>query len=66
MKVKVYNRNHKKYRYLAKTTGSSILHSITYILFITKMQKRQIPQKEFALFKNDITGSELTFKTTDT
>jgi hypothetical protein len=30
------------------------------------MQKRQTPEKGFALFKNDITGSELTFKTMDT
>jgi hypothetical protein len=52
--------------YLASTTGSNISILITYILFLTKLQKRQIPQKEFALFKNDITGSESTFKMTDT
>jgi len=27
------------YKYLASTTGSSISISITYILFLTKMQK---------------------------
>ncbi len=42
-------------RYLASTTGLSISISITYILFLTKMQKRQTLEKEFALFKNDIT-----------
>jgi hypothetical protein len=30
------------------------------------MQKGQIPEKEFALFKNDITGSEPTVKILDT
>jgi hypothetical protein len=29
------------------------------------MQKRQIPQKEFALFKNDITTSEPAFGIAD-
>jgi hypothetical protein len=33
------------YRYLAKTTSPSISISITYIVFVTKMQKRQIPGK---------------------
>jgi len=42
-------------RYLAKTTGSSISISITYIVFVTKMQKRQTLEKGSALFKNDIT-----------
>jgi len=28
---------------------------ITYILFLTEMQKRQIPENGFALLKNDIT-----------
>jgi hypothetical protein len=44
--------------YLASTTGSNISILITYIVFLTKLQKRQIPEKGFALFKNDITGSE--------
>ncbi|MGB5992327.1 MAG: hypothetical protein WBG61_08400, partial [Desulfobacterales bacterium] len=39
------------YRYLASTTGSNISISITYILFLTKMQKRQTPEKRFALLK---------------
>ena len=42
-------------RYLATNTGSSISISSTYILFLTKMQKGQTPEKGFALFKNDIT-----------
>jgi hypothetical protein len=54
------------YRFLASTTGSSISISITYILFLTKLQKRQTPEKRFALLKNDITDFESTFKTTDT
>ena len=41
--------------HLAINTGLSISISITYILFLTKMQKRQTLEKEFALFKNDIT-----------
>ena len=44
------------YRYLAKTTGPSISISSTYILFLTKMQKRQTLKKRFALLKNDITS----------
>ena len=44
------------YRYLAKITGSSISTSITYILFLTKMQKRQIPEKGSAPIENDITN----------
>jgi hypothetical protein len=39
------------YIYLAILTGSSISISITYIVFVTKMQKRQIPLEEFALIK---------------
>jgi len=41
--------------YLAKTTSLDQLIPITYIVFVTKMQKRQTPEKGFALFKNDIT-----------
>jgi hypothetical protein len=48
------------YRYLAKTTSSSISISSTYIVFVTKLQKRQTPDEGFALFKNDITGSQRT------
>jgi len=43
------------YMYLAKTKGLGISISITYIVFLTEMQKRQTLEKEFALFKNDIT-----------
>jgi hypothetical protein len=54
------------YSYLAINTGSNISILITYIVSVTKMQKRQTRCNGFALIKNDITGSELTFKTTDT
>ena len=37
------------YRYLAKSTGSSISISITYILFLLEMQKRQTLEKGSAL-----------------
>ena len=47
------------YKYLAKTTGPSTSISIAYILFLTKLQKGQIPLEEFALLKNDITTFEL-------
>jgi hypothetical protein len=50
---------------LAINTGSNISILITYILFLTKLQKRQIPQKEFALLKNDITTSEPAFGIAD-
>ena len=53
-------------RYLAKTSGSSISIYSTYILFLTKLQKRQTLSNGFALFKNDITGSEPTVKMLDT
>jgi hypothetical protein len=48
-----------KFRYLAKTTGSNISILITYIVFLTKLQKGESPRKGFALFKNDITTFEL-------
>ena len=38
-KMNVNNRNHKKYRYLAKTTTGSQFLLIAYILFLTKLQK---------------------------
>jgi hypothetical protein len=50
----------ENYRYLASTTGSNISILITYIVFLTKMQKGKPPKKGFALLKNDITGSERT------
>jgi hypothetical protein len=37
------------YRYLARTTGSNISILITYIVFVTKMQKRQTLRNGFAL-----------------
>jgi len=37
--------------YLAKITSLDQLIPITYILFLTKMQKRQIPEKGFALIE---------------
>ncbi len=43
--------------YLAKTKGQSISIPSTYIVFLTKLQKRQIPENGFALFKNDITNN---------
>jgi hypothetical protein len=52
--------------FLAINTGSSISTSSTYIVFLTKMQKRKTLDNGFALFKNDITGSDPTLKTTDT
>jgi len=39
------------YRYLAIITGSSISILITYIVFVTKLQKRQTLEKGFALKK---------------
>jgi hypothetical protein len=43
------------YRYLAITTSPIILIASTYIVFVAKLQKRQIPENGFALLKNDIT-----------
>ena len=54
------------YRYLAKSTDPSTLTSSTYILFLTKLQKRQTLENGFALLKNDITGSEPTVNMLDT
>jgi len=39
------------YMYLAKTKGQSISILITYIVFVTKMQKRQIPKKDLPYSK---------------
>ena len=55
---------HKKYtlflswNIFAKTKGQSISISSTYILFLTKLQKRQTQWNGFALIKNDITNFE--------
>jgi len=53
-------------KFLAINTGSSILTSSTYIVFLTKLQKRQTQRNGFGLLKNDITGSEPTVKILDT
>jgi hypothetical protein len=39
------------YRFLAKTAGPSISISNTYIVFYTKLQKRQTPENRFALYE---------------
>jgi hypothetical protein len=53
--------------FLAKTTSLDQLIPITYIVFITKLQKKaNLRKKDLPLLKNDITGSESTFKMTDT
>jgi len=46
--------NSENYMYLASTAGSSTSISSTYILFLTKLQKRQIPEKGSALIKKTI------------
>jgi len=38
-------------RYLAKITGPSTSISITYIVFLTKLQKRQTQRNGFALIE---------------
>ena len=48
-----------------KTTWNRVSFS-TYILFLTKLQKRQTRWNGSALLKNDITGSEPTVKMLDT
>jgi hypothetical protein len=52
--------------YLAKSTTWNQFLLIAYIVFLTKLQKRQIPENRFAFFENDITGSEPTVKILDT
>ena len=54
------------YMYLAINTTWNDLIWITYIVFVTEMQKRQTQRNKFALFENDITGSEPTVKIMDT
>jgi hypothetical protein len=46
------------YRYLAISTSSSISISITYILFLTNLQKRQTLEKGLPILENDITTSD--------
>jgi len=50
--------------YFAKTKGPSI--SVTYILFLTKMQKGKPCEMDLPLLKNDITGSEPNVRILDT
>ena len=47
---------------LAMNTGQSISISVHISYFLQKCKKGQTPDKGFALFKNDITGSELVSK----
>ena len=54
------------YMYLAKTTSLDQLIPITYIVFLTKMQKGKPCKKDLPLLKNDIAGSEPTVKILDT
>ena len=44
-------------RYLAKTIGPSISILSTYIVFFTKMQKRQSPKMRFAFLISENTTS---------
>jgi hypothetical protein len=43
------------YIYLASTTGLNISILITYIVFVTKMQKGKPPKNDLPLLENDIT-----------
>jgi len=52
---KGYKSGLGNFMYLAINTGSSTSISSTDIIFLTKLQKRQILEKGSALFKNDIT-----------
>ena len=56
----------KKLWFLAINTGSSTSISITYILFLTKLQKGKPSEMDLPFLKNDITGSEPTVKMLDT
>jgi hypothetical protein len=42
-------------RYLAKTAGINTSIKSSYIVFFTKMQKRQTPKKEFAFLISEKT-----------
>ena len=44
------------YKLLAITSGFSISIKSSYIVFLTKMQKRQTPQKEFAFLISENTS----------
>jgi len=43
-----------KFRYLAKSTTWNQFLLIAYIVFLTKLQKRQIPENGFALIEKTI------------
>jgi hypothetical protein len=50
------------YRFLAITAGSSISIYIAYIVFFTKMQKRQSPKMKFAFLISENTTSRFLAK----
>jgi hypothetical protein len=52
---KVENLMSSNFRYLAKIADSSISISITYIVFVTKLQKSKFPKMDLPLLENDIT-----------
>ena len=54
-KITALKSAYQDLRFLAKTTGSSTSISVTYILFLTKMQKGKPPIKDLPILKNDIT-----------
>jgi hypothetical protein len=49
--VQNHNRKYKKCRFLAIITGSSISISITYIVFVTEMQKGKPGEMSLPLWK---------------
>ena len=54
------------YRFLAKTTGSSISIPSTYIVFLTKLQKGKPSEIGLPFLENDITTNWNVAKTQDT
>jgi len=62
LRVSHEKRTAKIVCFLAKSKSQSISIFSTYIVFLTKMQKRQTLEKGSALFKNDITTFELALK----
>jgi hypothetical protein len=52
-------------RYLTILTGSSTSIIITYIVFVTKMQKGKPFEMDLPLLENDITSSEPAFGIAD-
>jgi hypothetical protein len=49
--ISMEKKEGRNYRYLAKSTTWNQFLLIAYIVFLTKLQKRQIPEKRFALIK---------------